>query len=55
MLFRGRVWFVRRVASLLLELSVLSIAAGGCSQSTDLERESWLLRTLVDDHFYLMA
>ena len=43
------------MVSLFLGLSVLSIGAGGCSQSTDLERESWLLRTLVDDHFYLMS
>ena len=55
MLFRDKNQPRCRVVSLFLGLSILGIGVSGCSQSADLERESWLLKTLVDDHFHLMA
>ena len=53
MLFRDKNQPRCRVVSLFLGLSILGIGVSGCSQSADLERESWLLKTLVDDHFQI--
>ena len=49
--------FRARLISSALSCCLVSLSLGinGCSQSTDLERESWLLRTLVDDHFHLIS